>query len=203
MQFHLWPRGGAHVPPLTFHPGGGFSAKRLFFGFLSCSLPLWLLGPVRFPLFFTDSAFCSCNIREERVLHALAERAHRLCVTILNNGESLPSPSLECPVLTQKNDSPLSVGSLPRGGQCGEIPKISFPEASTNKIALERLPGDIVHVLWHAPVRAFPPSAPGEEGVMLTARTMEDAALQTWIIIPSKQCALCHQSVTSVYKSES
>lgn len=190
MQFHLWPRGGAHVPPLTFHPGGGFSAKRLFFPFLSRSLPLWLLSPVRFPLFFTGSAFCSCNIREEGALHALAERARRLCVTILNNGESLPSPSLECPVLTQKNDSPLFVGSLPREGQCGEIPKISFPEASTNKIALERLPGDIVRVLWHAPVRAFSPSAPGEEGVMLRARTTEDAALQTFqTIIHGTPCA--------------
>lgn len=93
----------------------------------------------------------------------------------------------------------LSVGRLPRGGQCGEIPKISFPEASTNKIALERLPGDIVHVLWHAPVRAFPASAPGEEGVMLRVRTTEDAALQTfWSIIHGTPCALHHQSVTSV-----
>lgn len=149
------------MPPLTFHPGGAFSAKGLFFALFSCSLPLWFLSPVCFHLFSTDSAFCSCNIREEGALHALGERAHRLCVTILNNGESLPSPSLECPVLTQKNDSPLSVGSLHRGGQCGEIPKISFPEASTNKIALERLAGDIVRVLWHAPVRALSPPAPG------------------------------------------
>lgn len=93
----------------------------------------------------------------------------------------------------------LSVGRLPRGGQCGEIPKISFPEASTNKIALERLTGDIVHVLWHAPVRAFPASALGEEGVMLRVRTTEDAALQTfWSIIHGTPCALHHQSVTSV-----
>lgn len=35
---------------------------------------------------------------------------------------------------------------------------------------------------------------------MLRARTMEDAALQTfWTTIHSKQCAFCHQSVTSVY----
>lgn len=46
---------------------------------------------------------------------------HRLCVTILNNGESLPSLSLECPVLTQKNDSPLSVGSLHSGGNTKDL----------------------------------------------------------------------------------
>lgn len=86
----------------------------------------------------------------------------RLCVTILNNGESLPSLSLECPVLIQMNDSPLSVGSLCTGeASVGEIPKISFPEASTNKISLERLVGDIVCVLWHAPVCALSLSAPG------------------------------------------
>lgn len=111
--------------------------------------------------FFTDAAFCRCNIREEGALHASGERVHRLCVTILNNSESLPSLSLECPVLTQKSDSPLSVGSLHRGGRCGEIPKISFPEASTNKISLERLARDIVSVLWCAPVRALCPSALG------------------------------------------
>lgn len=126
---------------------------------VSCSLPLWLLSPVHFHLFFTNWAFCSCNIREEGALHASGERVHRLCVTILNNTESLPSLSLECPVLIQ-NDSPLSVGSLHREGQCGEIPKMSFPEASTNKISLERLSRDIVHVLWCAPVRALSPSAP-------------------------------------------
>lgn len=59
---------------------------------------------------------------------------NRLCVTVLNNSESLPSLSLECPVLTQKNDWPLSVGGLHRGGQCGEIPKIFFPEASANRV---------------------------------------------------------------------
>lgn len=111
-----------------------------------------LRSPVRFHQFFTDSAVCSCNIREEGALYASGERVHRLCVTILNNAESLPSLSLECPVLTQKNDSPLSVGSLHREASVGEIPKISFPEASTNKISLERLAGDIVRVLWHAPV---------------------------------------------------
>lgn len=84
---------------------------------------------------------------------------HRLCVTILNNSESLPSLSLECPVLTKRSDSPLSVGSLHRGGQCGEIPKISFPEASTNKTSLERLSRDTVRVLWCAPVGALSPSA--------------------------------------------
>lgn len=110
---------------------------------------------------------------------------NRLCVTVLNNSESLPSLSLECPVLTQKNDSPLSVGSLHRGGQCGEIPKIFFPEASANKIALGRLAGDLVIVLWRAPVLPFPLLPQGEEGVKLRVRT----ARQTlWTIVHGKQC---------------
>lgn len=125
MKFHFWPCGGAHVPPLTFHPGGGVSAKRLFFGFLSLCLS-GLRSPVWFHQFFRDSAVCSCNIREEGALYASGERVHRLCVTILNNAESLPSLSLECPVLTQKNDSPLSVGSLHREASVGKYQRSPF-----------------------------------------------------------------------------
>lgn len=38
VSFHLWPRGGAHAPPLTFHPGGKLSAKRHFFVLWSAAL---------------------------------------------------------------------------------------------------------------------------------------------------------------------
>lgn len=119
------------------------------------SLCLVLSASLPSHLFFKDSALCSCNIRDEGALHALGESVNRLCVTVVNKSESVSSVSLECPVLTQKSDSPLSVGSVHRGGQCGEIPKISFPEASTNKRQKERLAGDIVSVFLHACVPFF------------------------------------------------
>lgn len=51
---------------------------------------------------------------------------NRLCVTMLNNSESLPSLSLECPVLTQKNDSPLSVGSCTGEASVGKYQRFPF-----------------------------------------------------------------------------
>lgn len=51
---------------------------------------------------------------------------NRLCVTVLNNSESLPSLSLECPVLTQKNDSPLSVGSCTGEASVGKYQRFPF-----------------------------------------------------------------------------
>lgn len=120
------------MPPLTFHTGGRLSAKRHFFVSHAVCLS-GFLAPVPSHLFLKDSALSSCNIGDEGALHALGERVNRLCVRVVNKSASVPSVSLECSVLTQKSDSPLSVGRVHRGGQCGEIPKISFPEAGTNK----------------------------------------------------------------------
>lgn len=88
------------------------------------------IAPVCSHLFFKNSALCSCNIREEGDLHASGERVNRLCVTILNNSESRPGLSLECPVLTQKNDSPLSgvgVGGVRTGeASTGKYQRLLF-----------------------------------------------------------------------------
>lgn len=95
-------------------------------------------------MFFGDSVLGSCTTREGPPQEK--ERVSRLYVTILNNSESLPGLGLECSVLTQRDDWPLSVERGHRGGEWRKNTK-DFPsrsKCSRNFPAdMDRLVGDI------------------------------------------------------------